>query len=262
MLTPVLTNVEEAVSEIKPGSTVGIGSILNSSRPMAFVREIVRREIGDLHIVGLASGLEVDMLIAAGLVRRVSTPTVSAEGLRPIAPAFQAAVQYGEIEVWECDEEMILAALQTLDLDVALCHVSRADIYGNVQPQSSDLGNRAMARAAKRVFCSSDRIVGSHEIRSEAGLAPIARVDNVVHAPFGAHPFASPGRYIQDVQFLRDYLEACENWTATGNRWGLDDFFDRWISGPAGHFAYLSQVGPAALYGLEEGLNMPGASAA
>jgi glutaconate CoA-transferase subunit A len=296
---PVLTSAGEAVSEIRPGSTIGIGGILNSSHPMAFVREIVRRGIGDLHVVGLASGLEVDMLIAAGLVRRVSTPTVSAEALCPIAPAFRAAAQNGEIEVWECDEGMVYAALQAtaqgvsytpwpagmgasfaeindgmeeidspfgggrviairaIKLDFAFAHVGRADVYGNVQPAGSGLGDRALARAAKRVFYSADRIVGNHEIRRNPGATAIAGVDGIVHAPFGAHPFASPGRYIHDEPFMRSWVEACSSWTTSGDRTALDRFFENWISGPADHLDYLGRVGPETLFGLEEGLNFP-----
>lgn len=299
MRQSVLITAGEAVSEVEPGATIGIGGILNSCHPMAFVREIIRRGIGDLHIVGLASGIEVDLLIAAGLVRRVSTPTVSAEALRPITPAFRAAAEGGTIEVFECDEGMIYAALQAaaqgvpfspwpvglgaaftevnegmvemeapfggrkvmaieaIQLDFAFAHVARADIFGNVQPEGSGLGDRALARAARRCFYSADRIIGNHEIRRNPGATSIAGVDGIVQAPFGAHPFSSPGRYIQDVPFFRRYLAACDRWVAGDGRDELDRFLDRWVSGPADHLDYLERVGPRTLYALEEGVNMP-----
>ena len=67
----VLITDREAVAAVRPGDTVGLGGMMNTGHPMSVVRELIRQGIGDLHVVGLASGLEVDMLIAAGLVRRV-----------------------------------------------------------------------------------------------------------------------------------------------------------------------------------------------
>jgi glutaconate CoA-transferase subunit A len=264
---------------------------------MAIVREIVRQGVGDLHVVGVASGLEVDMLIAAGLVRRLSTPTVTAEGLRPIAPAFRRAAEAGEVEVWECDEGLIYAALRAgaqrlpfvtwgaglgtslpevddglaeiespfggrrvlavraIELDFSFAHAARADRYGNVQPIGSGFGDRALARAARRAVYTVDRVVTNHEIRLDPGATAIAGVDAVVHAPFGAHPFASPGHYVLERAQLELYLRACDRWVASGDRGELDAFFEDWVSGPESHWDYLARVGPETLHRLEEGLN-------
>lgn len=293
----VVVSASEAVAEIPGGATIGIGGIINSCHPMAIVRELIRRQVGDLHIVGLASGLEVDMLIAAGLVRRLSTPTVTAEALRPIGPAFRHAAQAGEIEIWECDEAMIYAALRAgaqrvpfapwpaglgtslpevnegmaeiespfgeqrvlaikaIELDFAFSHVARADRFGNVQPYGSGFGDRALARAAKRVVYTADRIISNYEVRLDPGSTSLAGVDAVVHAPFGAHPFASPGHYVPDWPQLEAYLRACDRWVATGDRGELDEFFQCWLTGPQNHWEYLAAVGPEPLHALEEGLN-------
>jgi glutaconate CoA-transferase subunit A len=293
----VLRSAREVVAEVPVGATIGIGGIINSCHPMAIVRELVRQRIGDLHVVGLASGLEVDILIAAGLVRRVSTPTVSAEAIRPIAPAFRRAAEAGELEVWECDEGLVHAALRAaaqrlpfapwpagvgtslpaindgmveieapfggrrvlavkaIELDFAFAHAARADRYGNVQPIGSGLGDRALARAAKRTYYSVDRIVSNRDVRLDPGATAIAGVDGVVHAPFGSHPFASPGHYVGDRSQLERYLAACDRWVADGDRGALEAFFERWVSGPQSHWEYLERVGPEALHGLEEGLH-------
>jgi glutaconate CoA-transferase subunit A len=109
----ILASPAELVAEVRPGDTVGFGGLMNTCHAMPLIRELIRQGIGDLHVVGLASGLEVDMLIAAGLVRRVSTPTISAETIQPIAPAFRRAAQRGELEVWDCDEGMVYGAPPT-----------------------------------------------------------------------------------------------------------------------------------------------------
>lgn len=297
MRSPVLTTAREAVAEVADGATIGIGGIINSCHPMAIVRELIRRRVGDLHIVGLASGLEVDMLIAAGLVRRVSTPTVTAEGLRPIAPAYRRAAQAGELEVWECDEAIVYAALRAaahrvpfapwpaglgtslpevndgmeeiaspfggrpvlaikaIELDFAFAHAGRADRFGNVQPIGSGFGDRALARAARRVVYTVDRVISNRDVRLNPDATSIAGVDAVVQAPFGAHPFASPGHYVADVPMLEDYLAACDRWVKGGDRGELDEFFERWVSGPDTHWDYLQRVGPERLHSLEEGLH-------
>ena len=62
---------DEAAAWIRDGMTVSIGGFLNSSHPMPLVRAIIRNGIKNLTVVGAASaGLETDLLIAAGCVRR------------------------------------------------------------------------------------------------------------------------------------------------------------------------------------------------
>ncbi len=102
-----------AAARITDGLTIGIGGFINTGHPMAIVRQVVRNRVRNLTVVGAASsGLDVDLLIAAGCASRVIAPYVGAEGIAPIGPAFQAAAQAGEIEVWELDEAMYYAGLR------------------------------------------------------------------------------------------------------------------------------------------------------
>lgn len=293
----VLMTAEAAVSEVRAGATVGFGGLMNTSHAMPVVRELIRREIGDLHVVGLASGLEVDMLIAAGLVRRVSTPTVSAETIQPIAPAFRHAAQAGEVEVWECDEGMIYAALQAaaqrvsfapwpvgmgasypevndgmqviespytgrpvvaikaIPVEFAFLHAARSDVYGNIQVIGGGFGDRAMARAAQRVFVTVDRLVGNHEIRRDPYSTALPGVDGVIHAPFGSHPFASPGHYIHDEAHIREYLAAGNRLLRESDGGAVSAYFDKWVRNPVSHWEYLQAIGIERLHSLEEGLH-------
>src|SRR5688500_13259587 len=85
-----LTDVHTAVSRVEDGMTVAIGGFINSSHPMMVVRELIRGGRRNLTVVGAASaGLEVDLLIAAGVARKVVAPYVGAEGLAAIGPAFR-----------------------------------------------------------------------------------------------------------------------------------------------------------------------------
>ena len=282
---------------VGPGDTVAIGGILNTSHPMAVIRELVRLGTGDLHVVGIANGLELDMLIAAGLVRRVTTPTISGESIHPGAgPAFRRLAQRDEIEISEVDEAIVEVALQAaaqrlpfapwlgglgtslpevsddlveisspfddrpllavraLPVDVAILHVGKSDRFGNVQPVGSGFGDKAMARAAKKIFCTVERVVGNAEIRANPAQTMVAGVDGIVQAPFGSHPFASPGFYLVDEPALREYVAAAQAWYREDDRGPLDAWFEQWLSGPEDHWDYLRRVGPERLWGLEEGM--------
>ncbi len=108
-----IIELEDALAHVSDGMTVGIGGFINASHPMMVVRGLIRRRVKDLTVVGAASaGLEVDLLIAAGCVRKVVAPYVSGEALAPIGPAFRAAAERGKIEVFELDEAMYYAGLR------------------------------------------------------------------------------------------------------------------------------------------------------
>ena len=109
----VVTDETSATAIVRDGMTIGIGGFINAAHPMALVRQIIKLGLKDLTVVGAASsGLDVDMLVAAGCVRKVVAPYVGAEGLAPIGPAFRYAAQEGLIEVWELDEAHYYAGLR------------------------------------------------------------------------------------------------------------------------------------------------------
>jgi glutaconate CoA-transferase, subunit A len=98
---------------------VGLSGFSYQNPPMAIVREIIRRRITDLTVVsGPTSGLETDLLIASGCVRRVVTAGVAFERVSAIAPAFRRAAERGDIEIWECDECIWHLALKAAAWDV------------------------------------------------------------------------------------------------------------------------------------------------
>ncbi len=108
-----LMNADEAAALVRDGSMLAVGGSVTASHPMALVRAVMRRRVRDLVLVGSpAAGLEVDMLVAAGCVRKVITSYVGAEGLAAVGPMFRMAAERGEIEVWEGDEGICVTALR------------------------------------------------------------------------------------------------------------------------------------------------------
>lgn len=164
----IVTEVE-AAGWVDDGMTVAIGE----PAPMAVIRQLIRRGVRDLTVVG--SGLALDLMIAAGCVRRTMAYYVGGGPGGAVAPSFRRAAEHGEIEVWECEEGILTAGLRAaaqglpflpwrggvgtslpdvnpdlvvmedpirgetliavpaIEPDVAILHAAASDTYGNVQ---------------------------------------------------------------------------------------------------------------------------------
>ncbi|HVA67699.1 MAG TPA: CoA-transferase [Candidatus Binataceae bacterium] len=96
----------EAAEWIRDGMTIAIGQ----PAPMALVRAMIRRGVRNLTVVD--SGYSLDILIAAGCVRKVVSYYAGGGAGAPVTPSFRRAAERGEIEVWECEEGILCAGLQ------------------------------------------------------------------------------------------------------------------------------------------------------
>ncbi len=83
---------------------------VGSPPPMALLRQIIRRRVKNLTVID--TGLSLDLLIAAGCVRKVVSYYAGGGAGVPVAPSFRRAAELGEIEVWECEEGILTAGLQ------------------------------------------------------------------------------------------------------------------------------------------------------
>lgn len=106
-----LKSLAEAAALVPDGATIGIGGLSLNGAPMAFVRELIRREVKDLTVVAVVAGLPVDWLVAGGCVRRVVSGLVSLEGFG-MAPRHRAGVQRGEVIMDEYSEHTLVCRLQ------------------------------------------------------------------------------------------------------------------------------------------------------
>ena len=103
--------LEEAAALVPDGATIAIGGLSMNSSPMAFVRELCRRQVKDLTLVAIVNGMAVDWLIAAGCVSKVISGLVSFEGMG-LAPMFRQAVQSKQVEIEEYSEHLLIARHQ------------------------------------------------------------------------------------------------------------------------------------------------------
>lgn len=94
--------------------------------------------------------------------------------------------------------------------DVALIHVQAADQEGNARIVGSVFEDELMARAAKRVIVTAERIVERDQLAAEPERATIPGflVEAVIEAPRGAWPTSCAGLYDYDEPFIRELLAA------------------------------------------------------
>ncbi|TDA69717.1 MAG: CoA transferase subunit A [Clostridia bacterium] len=106
-------SLAEAVSLINNGDTVVVCGFNLQNKPMALVREIIRQKKKNLWLVTAGpSSIDADQLIGGGCVRKVASVSISAERFGPIGPCFRRAVQQQSIEIWECEQGIMTAALR------------------------------------------------------------------------------------------------------------------------------------------------------
>lgn len=113
-----------------------------------------------------------------------------------------------------------LNAVPSLNPDVALLHVQRADVSGNAQIDGYDLMDVDVVRAARRVILSAEEIVPTEELRRDPArtIIPGFAVDAVVLQPYGAYPHECYGRYLSDDEAFRDYVDHVRSAGAEGAR--------------------------------------------
>lgn len=105
------------------------------------------------------------------------------------------------------------AAVQAIRPDVAIVHVQEADEQGNGRIYGTVYEDDLMARAARRVILTCERLISAEETARmpELTTIPGVQVSHVVVVPRGAHPCSCGDLYDYDYEFLSGYVEACNS---------------------------------------------------
>jgi glutaconate CoA-transferase, subunit A len=288
----VLMAEEDAAALINNGDVIIVGGFGTVNHPMPVIRALVRRKVKDLTVIGAATaGLEIDLLIGAGCVRKVIAPYIGAELHAPIGHCFRRAAEAGDVQVYETTEYLLYSQLEAaarglgfmpwrggvgtsipelnpdyvpfndpingepylavpaLHADWAILHVGQADVFGNGQHGGARFGDRLLSRAAERVMLTAERIVPNSEIRKNPWATSVAYADVVIEAPYGAHPFASHGFYVEDEAAIAEYVAASVAYrNADMGTWNA--YLGKRVTGPADHRAYLAALSADRLTGL------------
>lgn len=94
-------SLADAAAIVQDGMTIAVGGGLTWREPVAFLRELIRQGRRDLHVVGTAHGVDVDLLCGAGAVGVVEESYVGFEQDFGMAPNFRRACQEGLTKVYD-----------------------------------------------------------------------------------------------------------------------------------------------------------------
>jgi glutaconate CoA-transferase, subunit A len=130
-------------------------------------------------------------------------------------------------------------AVPALFPDVAIIHVHQADPYGNAHIDGITIVDLNLARAAKRLILTAERIVPSEVFRADPARTaiPYWLVDAVCEVPFGSYPGEMPYEYGSDEPHFAEWLEAEKDPDA------LEAFLDRYIYSTRDFQEYLERAG-------------------
>jgi glutaconate CoA-transferase, subunit A len=236
---------------LQDGMTLGIGGFGLDRKPMALVQAIAKSRVRELAIETFAGGLDVDALLAAGKVRKVSACHVGLDHFG-LAPLFRTARQSGSIEfqewsewsqlvAWRAAAERVpystvavdsqsellkvntgmricpcpftnatTAVVQAPTIDLAILHAEAAHPDGTAIAEADPYLDTLLARAARKVVLSTERLVDDAELRQRSRNVHLLGnyVDVVVLAERGALPGSCVPQYLLDLQILRQYVEA------------------------------------------------------
>jgi len=105
--------LSEALISVRSGQTVALGGMTLYRRPLAFVRSLIRLTTppGELTLLSFTCGLGADLLVGAGLVKKVRTCYFGLE-IFGLAPMFTRAAADGTLEIIEESEASISNGLR------------------------------------------------------------------------------------------------------------------------------------------------------
>ncbi len=111
-------SLSEAAAFVHDGDIVAVGGNLSAREPMAMIRELIRQGKRNLHTVGGAHGIDIDLMCAGGIVGTVQNSFVGLEADFGLAPNFRRSVENKAVKVKETDCVAILAQLRASQMGV------------------------------------------------------------------------------------------------------------------------------------------------
>ncbi len=120
-----VVSLREAAQVIRDGDTIAVGGALSARQPLALIREMIRQGRKDLASVGGAHGVDVDLLVAAGLLKSVQHSYVGFENDFGLAPNYRRVCQEGGVEILETDCNVILQRLRAASFGVPFLPMPR-----------------------------------------------------------------------------------------------------------------------------------------
>ena len=108
----------DAAAIVQDGMVVAVGGGLSWREPMALLRELIRQGRRDLHVVGTAHGVDVDLLCGAGAVSIIEESYVGFEQDFGMAPNYRRACQQGITRIHDTCCHTLLQQLRAAEYGV------------------------------------------------------------------------------------------------------------------------------------------------
>ena len=124
------------------------------------------------------------------------------------------SIKWSASKVIECPyTKKRFATFPALYPDIAIIHVNDADIYGNAVIRGVSIADEDLARAAKHVIITCERLVDTEKFRSDPHevMIPYFCVDAVCEIPYGGYPGNTQFEYFSDEVHLKEWLEVEED---------------------------------------------------
>jgi glutaconate CoA-transferase, subunit A len=198
-------SIDEVVSELRSGMTIGVGGWGSRRKPMALVRALCRSDVNDLTVVSYG-GPDVGLLCATGKVRKVVFAFVSLDSIA-LEPHFRNAMQAGAVETLQLDEGMFLLGLQAAAWRVPFLP-TRVGLGSDV------VAKQAEVRTVVSPYDDGEELVAMPALTLDVALVHQNRADAAGNAQF-----LGPDLYFDDLmcQAAKRSFVTCERLVDTGD---------------------------------------------
>ena len=166
-----IRDLPAAVKTVEPESSLCLGGFMYHNHPSAFVRELIRQDLGDLTLYSSpSSSYDTDLLLGSGLIKKAYLANVVFENLG-LAPNYRRAWEEGSVELVECEEATIVGGL--LAAVEGLSHHPVRSLKGSDILRVSEL-------AQTKLRIGDEELLGSAAIRPDLTVLHAQQAD-----PFG-----------------------------------------------------------------------------
>ena len=116
---------------------------------------------------------------------------------------------------------------------VGILHVTAADKYGNCRIFGPHCTCPEIAMAATSSIVTAEQIISNESIRTYPNLTeiPYTAVDAVIEQPLGAYPGVCYGYYWFDMEHIKMFRSAADEFRKTGNQNPLKKYYEEYIFG-------------------------------
>ncbi len=241
----------EAAALVDDGDHLGLSGFAIARNAVAFSHELIRQGKRELTLSGCVVGLDADLLVGAGLVRRLIYGGGSLDRFGPIQCVNRAyergnlvAEYYTSLAV--CFRYLagalglpFMPIKSLLESDV-LEVLERETAPDAVRETSCPFTGERLA--ARQVIVIAEELVPTEVIRQQPELTTIPgfRVSAVVPLPYGAHPTSLYRCYDYDAEHLKLYA------SQSRTEEGIAEYLREFVLEPKDHFEYLERIGGIA----------------